>query len=368
MTPSNSTTRRIKSKAGSSWASTPSPRRKSKTVEESRASTPDLATLEAEIQESHDQFLASFRTSLGHARRVGQLLLAAKEQLGHGKFTDWLDRPRRPFARATANGYMRIARHGAILDEHAKHQSAGDMTLAAALTRRSKPRAKKTADENSGTNTSTSSTRSTSGGQAGADAGGQSAAATTQTTTDATNGAVGPDRSESAEARQEADHEDADRRQDEGGADGRRAERPDRRTCSAKKAGTARDDDETTAADPGATTRSEDQLDDQAWLESLAIRQKLEVTAIFDEDALLWRHLRPGLDEITRLIEGRGRDVHKFMAEFSNTLRFPHRVSELLKARHPRHWIACMTCLGKGRKKGEKKPCSRCDGAAYWVR
>jgi hypothetical protein len=55
------------------------------------------------------------------------------------------------------------------------------------------------------------------------------------------------------------------------------------------------------------------------------------------------------------------------MAEFS-LFRFPRRVAELLSVRHPRHWIACMSCSGKGRKKGQRKPCSGCDGAAYWTR
>src|SRR6516164_8403548 len=52
--------------AGSSRGSTPSPRRESRTVEMSKASMPDLATLEAEIEQSHNEFLASFRTSLSH--------------------------------------------------------------------------------------------------------------------------------------------------------------------------------------------------------------------------------------------------------------------------------------------------------------
>jgi hypothetical protein len=327
---------------------------------------PDLATLEAQIEEGHNEFLASFRTSLGHARRVGQLLLAAKAQVGHGKFTDWLDRPRRPFARATANGYMRIARYGAILDEDARHQSAGDMTLAAALRRLSKPRIKRTADENSGTNTSTSSTRSTSGGQAGADAGGRSAAATTQTTADATNGGVRPDQAETAEAGRDAAREDADRRRDDAGADGQRAERADHRTRDEGNGRATRDAEAATAEDSSAPA-GEDRLDDQTWLASLAIRQQLGVTAIFDEDALLWRHLRPGIDGLIRLIEGRGRDVHKFMAEPSHVLRFHCRVNWLLNAPHPRHWIVCRSCSGKGHAKGAKKPCCSCDGAAYWT-
>jgi hypothetical protein len=359
----NGTTRRTKSKAGSSRASKLSPRRKASAAEVLTSSTPHMAELEAQIAEVHSQFIASFRTSLGHARQVGQLLLEAKKKLGHGKFTDWLDRPRRPFARATANCYMRLARHGAILDEDSKHQSAGDMTLAAALRRLAKPRVKRTVDENSATNSATSST---SDGQAAADAGGRSAAATTQTTADATNGADEPDKTETAEARRDAAREDADRHRDEAGADGR-AERADHRTRDKGNGTATREAEGATAAD-SSDTAGEDRPDDRAWLEGIPVRRELGVTAIFDADAILWRRLRPGFDALTRLIEGQGRDVHEFMAEFSHTLRFPHRVTELLKVSHPRHWVACLRCSGKGRKKGERKPCSGCDGAAYWTR
>jgi hypothetical protein len=337
-TPSNGSTHRTKSRAGSSRASTPSPRRKARTVEESGASTPDLAALEAQIAEVHSQFLASFRTSLGHARRVGQLLLTAKEQLGHGKFADWLDRPRRPFARATANGYMRIARYGAILDEDAKHQSAGDMTLAAALRRLAKPRAKGTADENSGTNTSTSSTRSTSGGQAGADAGGRPAAAT-----------------ESAEAHREAAHEDGDRRRDEDGADGRRAE-----------AETARDDDEATAQDPDATTVPEGQLDDEQWLSIRPVRKQLADPTAFDHDALVWRRTWPEVERMIRRLEARRPGLlEEVEVKGSPFCRYAPMLMRVIRYPHPDNWRVCPTCKGRGRRGRQEKRCGMCWGAGY---
>jgi hypothetical protein len=323
--------------------------------------------LEAEIQESHNEFLASFRTSLGHARRVGQLLLAAKEQLGHGKFTDWLDRPRRPFARATANGYMRIATHGAILDEDAKHQSAGDMTLAAALRRLAKPRVKRTADENSGTNTSTSSTRSASGGQAGADAGGRSAAATTRTTADATNGAVEPDQAETAEAHRDAARQDADPHRDENGADGQRAEPADHRTRDKGNGDATRETAAATAED-SSDTAGEGRLDDQTWLATLNnIRQKLADPTHFDTDALIWRRLRPGIDGLIRLVQGLGRDAREAMAEAMAVRRYPYRVASLIGVAHPRAWDLCRFCNGKGREGRRKTPCVMCDGAGYRV-
>jgi hypothetical protein len=151
------------------------------------------------------------------------------------------------------------------------------------------------------------------------------------------------------------------------GATSSRSERADHRTRD-QETGNATREAEAATAEDSSDAAGEDRLDDQTWLECIPIRKTLGVTAIFDEDALLWRHLRPGVDGLIRLIEGRGRDVHKFVAEFSHGLRFPRRVTELLKVSHPRHWIACMRCSGKGRKKGQKLPCSGCDGAGYWVR
>jgi hypothetical protein len=341
----------------------------------SKASMPDLATLEAEIEQSHNEFLASFRTSLSHARQVGQLLLAAKKQLGHGKFTDWLDRPRRPFARATANCYMRIARHGAILDEDAKHQSAGDMTLEAVLRRLSKPRAKKTADENSGTNTSTSSTRSTSGSQAGADAGGRSAAATTQTTADATNGAVEPDKAATAEGRSDAASQDADCRRDDAGADGQRADRADHRTRSDQQADSARDDNEATAQDPDATTVAEEQLDDNQWLKSRPVRQKLEDPRTFDREALLWRHTWPAVEQMIRRIEERRPDLlEEDTNNVSHWRKYTRRLLEMIRFPHQDSWRVCKFCNGTGRApicdgmglgSREEQRCGLCDGMGF---
>ena len=303
MTSSNGTSRRTTSKAGSSRANKPSPRLKASSAEVSTSSTTDLATLEGEIKENHDQFLVSFQTSIGHARRVGELLLTAKEQLSHGKFTDWVE-SRCPFSAETARAYMRVARNGAIVEEGSKRQFATGLTLTDVLKRLAKPRAKKTASEGGGADTSTSSTRSSSNGQAGADAGGRSAAATTQTTADATNGAVGPDQAETAEARRDAAHEDGDRRRDEDGADGQRAERADRRTRRDKEAESAQDDDEATAQDPDATTVTKEQLDEE-WLSNRKVRQKLADPTAFDREASLWRHTWPEVERMIRRIEAR---------------------------------------------------------------
>ena len=218
------------------------------------------------------------------------------------------------------------------------------MTLAAALSRLSKPRAKGTADENSGTNTSTSSSRSTSNGQAGADAGGRSAAATTQTTADATNGAVDPDQAKTAEARR-----------DDAGTNGQRAERADHRTRDNGNGRAPREAEAATAEDSSAQA-VEDRLDDQKWLASLNnIRQKLADSTQFDQDALLWRHLRPGIDGLIRLVKALGRDAREAMAEAIAVCRYPWRVASLIGVAHPRAWDPCRFCNGKGREGREKE-------------
>jgi hypothetical protein len=337
------------------------------------ATHPDLTDLEKRIKASHHRCGSLARKSeklarerIAAAKETGDLLIQLKSLIGHGKWQTWV-KAQCGMSRRTAWDYMTIAENWTIIEPliDPKRRPAAVLSLKSILRHLAKRKAARDTGESGHSDTGATSSRSEPDQQAEADPDDDPANATAENTADAAGAEDRPDRSESAEARREADDEGADRRRDEDGADGQRAERADRRTCSAKTAGSARDDDEATAADPGATTRSEDQLDDQKWLASLPIRQTLEVTAVFDEDALLWRHV---FDALTRLIEGRGRDVHKFVAEFSNTLRFPHRVSELLTVRHPRDWIACLRCSGKGHKKGQKKPCSGCDGAAYWAR
>ncbi|HZT80938.1 MAG TPA: hypothetical protein VFA26_11970 [Gemmataceae bacterium] len=51
-----------------------------------------LGQLAQEIRASHNHCLASFRTSVGHARHTGDLLCQAKELVPHGGWRDWITR------------------------------------------------------------------------------------------------------------------------------------------------------------------------------------------------------------------------------------------------------------------------------------
>lgn len=72
-----------------------------------------LATrLAGEIRAEHEQAQEAFASAVEHAVRCGELLLEAKAQVGHGGWGAWLDE-HFPASRRSAQGYMRLARHGA---------------------------------------------------------------------------------------------------------------------------------------------------------------------------------------------------------------------------------------------------------------
>ncbi|MGI8440812.1 MAG: DUF3102 domain-containing protein, partial [Thermoleophilaceae bacterium] len=71
-----------------------------------------LATrLAGEIRAEHEQAQEAFASAVEHAVRCGELLLEAKAQVGHGGWGAWLDE-HFPASRRSAQGYMRLARHG----------------------------------------------------------------------------------------------------------------------------------------------------------------------------------------------------------------------------------------------------------------
>lgn len=69
----------------------------------------DLDALAHEINRQQQFADDHFRTSLQHALRVGQLLLEAKDQVGHGEWLTWLV-ANTSVSDRTARGYMQLAR------------------------------------------------------------------------------------------------------------------------------------------------------------------------------------------------------------------------------------------------------------------
>jgi len=65
--------------------------------------------LAGEIRMAHAAVESGLRDALSQAKRAGDLLLKAKEEIAHGSFMPWVEE-KCCFSHATANLYMRIAR------------------------------------------------------------------------------------------------------------------------------------------------------------------------------------------------------------------------------------------------------------------
>lgn len=89
-----------------------------------------LDGLAAEINLEHSAASTAAREALGHARRAGELLLAAKKQVKHGDWLSWLA-ANFQFTARTAQNYMRLSEHWGELQ--AKSETVAHLSLRDAL-------------------------------------------------------------------------------------------------------------------------------------------------------------------------------------------------------------------------------------------
>jgi Protein of unknown function (DUF3102) len=87
-----------------------------------------------EINQLHDKFCEGLRTTLQHAIKCGELLVAQKEECKHGSWIPWL-KANVKFNKKTANQYMRCYRKREMLNE----TLGSHLTLADAARLTSKP-------------------------------------------------------------------------------------------------------------------------------------------------------------------------------------------------------------------------------------
>ena len=73
-------------------------------------STPALSTIAVEIRREVEAAEASYQDALGHALRVGELLIEAKGEVQHGQWLPWLE-ANFPGSIRSAQCYMRLARN-----------------------------------------------------------------------------------------------------------------------------------------------------------------------------------------------------------------------------------------------------------------
>jgi len=74
-----------------------------------------LGDVIAEINRQHELAGLAVRRGLEHAKRAGELLIAAKAYLGHGRFLPWVEENCQ-FSCRTAQLYMRLAANWAELE------------------------------------------------------------------------------------------------------------------------------------------------------------------------------------------------------------------------------------------------------------
>jgi hypothetical protein len=108
----------------------------------------NLDLLAKKINAGHKKVLASFRTSVQHAKQVGLWLLEAKEQLVHGQWQKWVKKNCR-FSYETAANYIRVASNEKEVNRNLQRNA--DLSLSEmlqSLVRARKPKhAKKTISE-----------------------------------------------------------------------------------------------------------------------------------------------------------------------------------------------------------------------------
>jgi hypothetical protein len=86
--------------------------------------------LASAINEAHLRVEESARAGAEHARHAGELLLQAKEQVGHGNWLPWVKAHCR-FSERTAREYMRVARQWPVIDGN--RQRAADLSVREAI-------------------------------------------------------------------------------------------------------------------------------------------------------------------------------------------------------------------------------------------
>jgi hypothetical protein len=83
------------------------------------------------INDKVRSMLASYRSSVGHAVEVGELLKEAKVRVGHGNFEPWL-KEHCNLSFRTARRYMKLAENRAQIDAQFKSANVADLTVSGA--------------------------------------------------------------------------------------------------------------------------------------------------------------------------------------------------------------------------------------------
>ena len=299
---------------------------------------PDLAL---QIKLKYEVHLLSFRQTLEAAIAIGGLLLRAKEQVKHGDWNDWVE-TNCDFSTRTASGYMRMYRNRDQIpvSDPPLRQSTADLTIDACLKQLAKPRSKPTSDQP------------------------VSAPSATVTVEVGSEGGDRPALHDTAKAKPKPPLDTSP------AADQPEVPKsPSKAKCAAPVEDVARHgaEDEVPDDPDSEDEPPDDDLSDDGWLETLELRSKLSDTTIFDQEALLYRHLMPGLAAQRRVHQPTEEEIAKSRVLTWVPRRFSRIYAFYAAVLPPSQWRLCPKCQGSGRCSHTAIECPPCEGAGFEI-
>jgi hypothetical protein len=298
------------------------------------------------ISDGYVSVMMSMRNTIRHACSVGHELLAVKGRLAHGRFEDWVE-ANCPFSLRTARAYMRLTKGASNLplDCDPERHPPADLTLERALKMLSKPKPRVL--ETAGS-TSASSGRPTSQPKPESDV------SSDRDVDEPTVSDNDEDAEEAIDDHLEPAWSRADSRADSDGSD-------------VTDSGSY-DEPESPAKPMAIIEDREVESSDEEWLANLPVRKRLANPAIFDADALLWRRVQDSIEQLLQDFRPSPYETRTAADPARAAKRYHSRLAFLTGVTHPREWMSCWSCRGRGRSPGTRETCAACDGSGYGIR
>lgn len=120
------------------------------------------------------------------------------------------------------------------------------------------------------------------------------------------------------------------------------------------------------SAEPGP----QDGSSDEQFLAALPIRARLAKhrnEAVFVEQALLYKHLRPAIAALQQQHRPAPQDVLLAPVQVGTARLYSARIAAALATAPPERWTICALCDGRGRNRHDEAVCSDCGGQGFEI-
>jgi hypothetical protein len=114
-------------------------------------------------------------------------------------------------------------------------------------------------------------------------------------------------------------------------------------------------------ATPSAPVSAE--LSDEDWLAAIPLRARIRDKRHFDEEAILWRRLRPDLLRIRERLGASPQEVRDSAYLKPDRYRLRVRLGYAIHLRPPHEWELCAECVDQT----DRLPCPRCHGRGFFI-